>query len=120
MFCCLRMDSDLGAGGDSSTRRKMEAASDAVEITPLEMYDSARAKIAANLRWLFAKAYGIGKVFVYLRTADAPGVKWRAERSSEDRYSTTSWTKCFRIGLKHRRAAFGFKNVTSVKYLMCV
>ncbi|XP_053466118.1 calmodulin-regulated spectrin-associated protein 1-B isoform X2 [Ictalurus furcatus] len=56
------MDSDLGAGGDSSTRRKMEAASDAVEITPLEMYDSARAKIAANLRWLFAKAYGIDHI----------------------------------------------------------
>lgn len=61
------MDLDLGDGGDSSsssTRRKMEAVGEAVEITPLEMYDSARAKIAANLRWLFAKAYGIGKVFV--------------------------------------------------------
>lgn len=60
------MDLDSGAAGDSSTRRRMDATSEAVEITPLEMYDSARAKIAANLRWLFAKAYGIGNVFVYL------------------------------------------------------
>ncbi|XP_076853862.1 calmodulin-regulated spectrin-associated protein 1-B isoform X3 [Brachyhypopomus gauderio] len=52
------MDVDLGAGGDG-TLRKMEATLDPMEITPLEMYDSARAKIAANLRWLFAKAYGI-------------------------------------------------------------
>lgn len=57
------MDMDSGAAGDSSTRRKMDPTSEAAEITPLEMYDSARAKIAANLRWLFAKAYGIGKVF---------------------------------------------------------
>ncbi|XP_053336659.1 calmodulin-regulated spectrin-associated protein 1-B isoform X1 [Clarias gariepinus] len=58
------MDLDLGDGGDSSssTRRKMEAVGEAVEITPLEMYDSARAKIAANLRWLFAKAYGIDHI----------------------------------------------------------
>ncbi|XP_060763041.1 calmodulin-regulated spectrin-associated protein 1-B-like isoform X2 [Neoarius graeffei] len=58
----LRMDLDLGVGGDSSTRRKMNATSEAVEITPLEMYDSARAKIAANLHWLFAKAYGIDHI----------------------------------------------------------
>ncbi|XP_060763038.1 calmodulin-regulated spectrin-associated protein 1-B isoform X2 [Neoarius graeffei] len=56
------MDLDLGVGGDSSTRRKMNATSEAVEITPLEMYDSARAKIAANLHWLFAKAYGIDHI----------------------------------------------------------
>ncbi|XP_058230621.1 calmodulin-regulated spectrin-associated protein 1-B isoform X2 [Hemibagrus wyckioides] len=56
------MDLDSGAAGDSSTRRKMDATSEAVEITPLEMYDSARAKIAANLRWLFAKAYGIDHI----------------------------------------------------------
>ncbi|XP_060738633.1 calmodulin-regulated spectrin-associated protein 1-B isoform X1 [Tachysurus vachellii] len=56
------MDLDLGAAGDSSTRRKMDATSEAVEITPLELYDSARAKIAANLRWLFAKAYGIDHI----------------------------------------------------------
>ncbi|KAJ4926348.1 hypothetical protein JOQ06_008526 [Pogonophryne albipinna] len=28
------------------------------QVLPLELYDSARAKIEANLRWLFAKAYG--------------------------------------------------------------
>ncbi|XP_072521123.1 calmodulin-regulated spectrin-associated protein 1-B isoform X2 [Salminus brasiliensis] len=55
------MDVDLGAGGDS-TRRKMEATGEGMEITPLEMYDSARAKIAANLRWIFAKAYGIDHI----------------------------------------------------------
>ncbi|XP_051528154.1 calmodulin-regulated spectrin-associated protein 1-B isoform X2 [Myxocyprinus asiaticus] len=50
------MDAVLGA---DSARRKMEAPGEALEIVPLEMYDSARAKIAANLRWLFAKAFGI-------------------------------------------------------------
>ena len=55
------MDMDLGAGGDSA-RRKMDVAGEVTEVVPLEMYDSARAKIAANLRWLFAKAYGIGKL----------------------------------------------------------
>ncbi|MEQ2210211.1 Calmodulin-regulated spectrin-associated protein 1-B, partial [Xenoophorus captivus] len=57
----LRMDVDLCAGGDS-TRKKAElpgAADGTLDVVPLEMYDSARAKIAANLRWLFAKAYGI-------------------------------------------------------------
>lgn len=83
------MDMELGAGGDSSTRRKMEATGEAVEITPLEMYDSARAKIAANLRWLFAKAYGIGEGFVYLHTAHAGG-DVEAERSDEGSYSATS------------------------------
>uniref|UniRef100_A0A8C5AMB0 CKK domain-containing protein n=1 Tax=Gadus morhua TaxID=8049 RepID=A0A8C5AMB0_GADMO len=33
-----------------------------IEVVPLEMYDSARAKIDANLRWLFAKAYGIDHI----------------------------------------------------------
>lgn len=56
------MDVDVCAGGDS-TRRKMDALTDsAVEIVPLELYDSARAKIAANLQWICAKAYGIGKI----------------------------------------------------------
>jgi len=55
------VDVDVCAGGDS-TRRKMDALTDsAVEIVPLELYDSARAKIAANLQWICAKAYGIGK-----------------------------------------------------------
>ncbi|XP_062867249.1 calmodulin-regulated spectrin-associated protein 1a [Trichomycterus rosablanca] len=40
------MDSDEGDGG-------LE-----IKIVPPELYDSARAKIDANLRWLFAKAYG--------------------------------------------------------------
>ncbi|XP_047448075.1 calmodulin-regulated spectrin-associated protein 1-B isoform X3 [Mugil cephalus] len=55
------MDVDLCAGGDG-TRRKVDLAGVAegtMDVVPLEMYDSARAKIAANLRWLFAKAYGI-------------------------------------------------------------
>lgn len=57
------MDVDLSAGGDS-TRRKVDftgVAEGTMDVVPLEMYDSARAKIAANLRWLFAKAYGIGE-----------------------------------------------------------
>lgn len=53
------MDAELGA---DSARRKMEEPGEALEIVPLEMYDSARAKIAANLRWLFAKAFGIGEL----------------------------------------------------------
>ncbi|KAM9546640.1 calmodulin-regulated spectrin-associated protein 1-B isoform 4-T4 [Salvelinus alpinus] len=53
------MDVELCAGGHS-TRRKMDSAGEGtVEVVPLELYDSARAKIDANLRWLFAKAYGI-------------------------------------------------------------
>lgn len=58
-----RMDVDLAAGGDSCRRRvdSGAAAESTMDIVPREMYDSARAKIAANLRWLFAKAYGIGK-----------------------------------------------------------
>ncbi|PKU32573.1 hypothetical protein llap_17123 [Limosa lapponica baueri] len=41
----------------------MDALTDsAVEIVPLELYDSARAKIAANLQWICAKAYGIDNV----------------------------------------------------------
>ncbi|XP_044053693.1 calmodulin-regulated spectrin-associated protein 1-B isoform X3 [Siniperca chuatsi] len=59
-----RMDVDLCAGGDS-TRRKVDltgVAEGTMDVVPLEMYDSARAKIAANLRWLFAKAYGIDHI----------------------------------------------------------
>ncbi|XP_054629972.1 calmodulin-regulated spectrin-associated protein 1-B isoform X1 [Dunckerocampus dactyliophorus] len=57
------MDVDLCAG--DSTRRKVDltgSAEGAMDVIPLEMYDSARAKIAANLRWLFAKAYGIDHI----------------------------------------------------------
>ncbi|KAM3867958.1 calmodulin-regulated spectrin-associated protein 1-B [Diretmus argenteus] len=58
------MDVDLCAGGES-TRRKVDltgVGEGAMEVVPLEMYDSARAKIDANLRWLFAKAYGIDHI----------------------------------------------------------
>lgn len=48
-------EEDAGGGGRGGG---MEA-----QVVPLELYDSARAKIDANLRWLFAKAYGIGKDF---------------------------------------------------------
>lgn len=55
------VDVDIGAGGDNA-RRKMDALTDSsAEIVPLELYDSSRAKIAANLQWICAKAYGIGK-----------------------------------------------------------
>lgn len=73
VFVC-RMD--VSAGRDSTWRRVAAAAGGGDEdggggggggveaqVVPLENYDSARAKIEANLRWLFAKAYGIGKAF---------------------------------------------------------
>uniref|UniRef100_A0A671WBC7 Calmodulin regulated spectrin-associated protein 1a n=1 Tax=Sparus aurata TaxID=8175 RepID=A0A671WBC7_SPAAU len=47
-----------GGGGGAG----MEA-----QVVPLELYDSARAKIDANLRWLFAKAYGIDHIPADLR-----------------------------------------------------
>lgn len=67
---------DVGAGRGSTWRRTAAAADDddddgrgggmEAQVVPLELYDSARAKIEANLRWLFAKAYGIGKItFVF-------------------------------------------------------
>lgn len=75
------MDVKVGAGRDSTWRRAPTAAAAAdgggddadargggvgggmeAQVVPLELYDSARAKIEANLRWLFAKAYGTGKV----------------------------------------------------------
>ncbi|XP_029920852.1 calmodulin-regulated spectrin-associated protein 1a isoform X3 [Myripristis murdjan] len=51
------------AGRDSTWRKADPAAGEAgggmePQIVPLELYDSARAKIDANLRWLFDKAYG--------------------------------------------------------------
>ncbi|XP_075041884.1 calmodulin-regulated spectrin-associated protein 1 isoform X2 [Mixophyes fleayi] len=55
---------DIGvcASGDS-TRRKMDYFAECpVEVVPLDMYDSFRAKIAANLHWICAKAYGIDNV----------------------------------------------------------
>ncbi|XP_015276656.1 PREDICTED: calmodulin-regulated spectrin-associated protein 1 [Gekko japonicus] len=56
------VDVDVCAGGES-TRRKMDSLTDsAAEIIPLELYDSSRAKIAANLQWICAKAYGIDNI----------------------------------------------------------
>ncbi|KAA8584426.1 hypothetical protein FQN60_008211 [Etheostoma spectabile] len=61
------MDVEVTAGRDSTWRRAAAAAGAAedvggggmeAQVVPLELYDSARAKIDANLRWLFAKAYG--------------------------------------------------------------
>lgn len=63
LFILPRMDDEFCASRDS-IRRNVDlagAAGGTMDVIPLEMYDSARAKIAANLRWLFAKAYGIGK-----------------------------------------------------------
>lgn len=54
------MDVGALAGADGGPRR-VDSVEGGLEIVPLEMYDSARAKIEANLRWLFAKAYGEGK-----------------------------------------------------------
>ncbi|KAK2819330.1 hypothetical protein Q5P01_024891 [Channa striata] len=62
------MDVEVSAGRNTTWRRGAAAADDGgggggggsmeVQVVPLELYDSARAKIDANLRWLFAKAYG--------------------------------------------------------------
>ncbi|XP_049909605.1 calmodulin-regulated spectrin-associated protein 1a isoform X2 [Epinephelus moara] len=67
------MDVEVSAGRDSTWRRAAAAADDAggggmeAQVVPLELYDSARAKIDANLRWLFAKAYGIDHIPADLR-----------------------------------------------------
>lgn len=67
------MDVEVSAARSSTWRRAGAAAvaDDAgggggmeAQVVPLELYDSARAKIDANLRWLFAKAYGTGKSLV--------------------------------------------------------
>ncbi|XP_061655672.1 calmodulin-regulated spectrin-associated protein 1-B-like isoform X3 [Phyllopteryx taeniolatus] len=62
------MDMEVSAGQGGSTRRR--AAEDGVSgggsvevlVVPPDLYDSARAKIEANLRWLLAKAYGIDHI----------------------------------------------------------
>ncbi|XP_034566244.1 calmodulin-regulated spectrin-associated protein 1a isoform X2 [Notolabrus celidotus] len=73
------MDVEVSAGRDSTWRRGAGAGAaggaddDAgggsmeAQVVPLELYDSARAKIDANLRWLFAKAYGIDHIPTDLR-----------------------------------------------------
>ncbi|KAG9471558.1 hypothetical protein GDO78_014254 [Eleutherodactylus coqui] len=61
-FHITMVDIGVGATGDS-TRRKMDAFADCpVEVVPPDLYDSFRAKIAANLQWICAKAYGIDNV----------------------------------------------------------
>uniref|UniRef100_UPI00398F784F calmodulin-regulated spectrin-associated protein 1-B isoform X2 n=1 Tax=Pristiophorus japonicus TaxID=55135 RepID=UPI00398F784F len=62
--------SGCGASGDGSNRKMLELPdSDCAEIVPLELYDSSRAKIAANLAWIFSKAYGIDNIPEDLRDA---------------------------------------------------
>lgn len=60
----------MSAGRDSTRRRGAAASHDdgggdggamEAQIVQLDLYDSARAKIEANLRWLFGKAYGTGR-----------------------------------------------------------
>ncbi|XP_036444388.1 calmodulin-regulated spectrin-associated protein 1a isoform X1 [Colossoma macropomum] len=59
---------DVGAaGGVDRGPRRADSVEGGLEIVPLELYDSARAKIDANLRWLFAKAYGEDHVPADLR-----------------------------------------------------
>ncbi|XP_003473029.2 calmodulin-regulated spectrin-associated protein 1 isoform X1 [Cavia porcellus] len=40
----------------------MEAPLDGADLVPLDRYDAARAKIAANLQWICAKAYGLDNI----------------------------------------------------------
>ncbi|XP_004848934.1 calmodulin-regulated spectrin-associated protein 1 isoform X3 [Heterocephalus glaber] len=40
----------------------MEAPPDGADLVPLDRYDAARAKIAANLQWICAKAYGLDNI----------------------------------------------------------
>uniref|UniRef100_A0A671WHU2 Calmodulin regulated spectrin-associated protein 1a n=1 Tax=Sparus aurata TaxID=8175 RepID=A0A671WHU2_SPAAU len=47
--------------------RRHQHVEEKAQVVPLELYDSARAKIDANLRWLFAKAYGIDHIPADLR-----------------------------------------------------
>lgn len=52
---------DAGGRPAGDGWRRMEAAPDgAADVVPLDRYDPARAKIAANLQWICAKAYGRG------------------------------------------------------------
>lgn len=40
----------------------MEAPPEGADLVPLDRYDAARAKIAANLQWICAKAYGLDNI----------------------------------------------------------
>ncbi|XP_044030259.1 calmodulin-regulated spectrin-associated protein 1-B-like isoform X2 [Siniperca chuatsi] len=68
------MDVEVSAARDNTWRRAAAAADDdaggggmEAQVVPLELYDSARAKIDANLRWLFAKAHGTDHIPADLR-----------------------------------------------------
>ncbi|XP_014899082.1 calmodulin-regulated spectrin-associated protein 1a isoform X2 [Poecilia latipinna] len=50
-------EDDGGGGGRGEVGESMEA-----QVVQLKLYDCARAKIEANLRWLFAKAYGHNRI----------------------------------------------------------
>nr|XP_036863547.1 calmodulin-regulated spectrin-associated protein 1 isoform X1 [Manis javanica]XP_036863551.1 calmodulin-regulated spectrin-associated protein 1 isoform X1 [Manis javanica] len=59
---------DAGGCAAGEGWRRMEAAPDgALDVVPLDRYDPARAKIAANLQWICAKAYGIDDIPEELR-----------------------------------------------------
>ncbi|XP_068609218.1 calmodulin-regulated spectrin-associated protein 1a [Brachionichthys hirsutus] len=64
------MDADAGAGRDSTWRTAGDDAGGRgvqVQVVPVQLYDPARAKIDANLRWLFARAYRTDHIPVDLR-----------------------------------------------------
>ncbi|XP_034491961.1 calmodulin-regulated spectrin-associated protein 1 isoform X5 [Marmota flaviventris] len=54
----------VDAGGRPAAEgwRRMEAPPDGADLVPLDRYDAARAKIAANLQWICAKAYGLDNI----------------------------------------------------------
>ncbi|XP_077478915.1 calmodulin-regulated spectrin-associated protein 1-like isoform X1 [Stigmatopora argus] len=58
----MDVEESAGQGGGGTSRRAKDgnAGGGSVEVmvVPPDLYDSARAKIEANLRWLLAKAYG--------------------------------------------------------------
>nr|XP_004654146.2 calmodulin-regulated spectrin-associated protein 1 isoform X2 [Jaculus jaculus] len=54
----------VDAGGRAAAEgwRRMEAPPEGADLVPLDRYDAARAKIAANLQWICAKAYGLDNI----------------------------------------------------------
>ncbi|XP_008840154.1 calmodulin-regulated spectrin-associated protein 1 isoform X1 [Nannospalax galili] len=54
----------VDAGGHAAAEgwRRMEAPPEGADLVPLDRYDAARAKIAANLQWICAKAYGLDNI----------------------------------------------------------
>ncbi|KAM4877397.1 calmodulin-regulated spectrin-associated protein 1 isoform 2-T2 [Thomomys bottae] len=53
---------DAGGRAAADGWRRMEAPPDGTDLVPLDRYDAARAKIAANLQWICAKAYGLDNI----------------------------------------------------------